>query len=306
MRNELIAAGLLFPLLCGAQEVVTPDGMVNRMLSSIGGRSAWSEVSNTVNKSQQNRLGEPTVVTAVITMDFTRPRFRIETTAPGLHLIRVIDGQNSWRLNRQGEIENVPPDLIQSDMQWYAGHVYRTIQRVAARDRALRLTISDQGRLEVHEGADRIAWFALDARGEPYAFGAHGDEVGSITGPWDFVGDGIHHPSWVARPDGAWRARVEALAVNTRLEEATFARPGAVPLAKINARHTDARGGAAVLDAIGNVRTRVVITEPTFSVVGDYRSSANGGMRIDIIAGDEPTWAARQYSIPAERLSIIW
>lgn len=49
----------------------------------------------------------------------------------------------------------------------------------------MRLALSAQGRLEVHEADSRIAWFALDARGEPYAFGAHGDEVGNLSGPFD-------------------------------------------------------------------------------------------------------------------------
>lgn len=79
-------------------------------LDRLGGRAAWAGLRNTINGSQQNRADEPTVVYAVITMDFERPRFRIETTAQDLHLIRVIDGDNNWRLNRAGEIEDVPAD----------------------------------------------------------------------------------------------------------------------------------------------------------------------------------------------------
>lgn len=51
------------------------------------------------------------------------------------------------------------------------------------------------------------------------------DEVGSISGPWNFVRDGIHHPAWVARPDGSWRAAVQALEINAELAEADFTRP---------------------------------------------------------------------------------
>lgn len=50
---------------------------------------------NTINGSQQNRAGEPTVVYAVITMDFERPRFRIETTAPSLLGYRPMAARNS-------------------------------------------------------------------------------------------------------------------------------------------------------------------------------------------------------------------
>ena len=199
--------------------------LADRMLAAIGGRERWANLRNTVNDSLQFRLEEPFVVRAVIRMDFTQPRFRVDTTAPGLTLARVVDGERHWRLNRAGVVEDVPAEILAEDRRWLAGHVYRTIHRVAARDPALRVAVNDKGRLEVHEGEARIAWFALDARGEPYAFGAHDDEIGSISGPWNFVQDGIHHPAWVARPDGSWRAAVQALAINAEFSEADFARP---------------------------------------------------------------------------------
>lgn len=130
--------------------------------------------------------------------------------------MRVIDGDRHWRLNRAGQIEDIPAATLAEDLRWYAAHVYRTLHRIAARDPALRLALDDKGRLEVIEGSARIVWFATDARGEPYAFGAHDDDVGSITGPWDFVTDDIRHSSWVARPDGTWRARLHTLRINVR------------------------------------------------------------------------------------------
>lgn len=56
-------------------------------------------------------------------------------------------------------------------------------------------------------------------------------------------------------------------------------------LALLIDRHTDARGGAAAIEAVRNIRTRVEIVEPTFSIVGDYRAK-DGAMRIDIYAGE--------------------
>ncbi len=221
----LLASGFFAASSVAATPAADAGALADRMLAAIGGRAAWAALRNTVNDSLQFRLEEPTVVRAVIRMDFTRPRFRVDTTAPGLTLARVVDGERHWRLNRAGVVEEVPAEILAEDRRWYAGHVYRTIHRVAARDPALRLAVNDAGRLEVHEGAARIAWFALDVRGEPYAFGAHDDDVGSISGPWSFVRDGIHHPTWVARPDGSWRAAVQALEVNVELDEADFARP---------------------------------------------------------------------------------
>jgi len=228
LRSKLGWSGRLIrsaPPRSRSQEDSAAEAVADRMLGAIGGRAAWAAVTSTVNDSRQNRLTEPTVVRAVITMDFTRRRFRIETTGPALHLIRVIDGERHWRLNRQGVIEAVPPTVLAEDREWYAGHVYRTIHRIAARDRAIQLRLSDRERLEVHEAGARIAWFALDARGEPYAFGAHGDNIGSICGPWTVERDGIKHPAWVARPDGSWRAALLDLSVNVELADSVFVPP---------------------------------------------------------------------------------
>lgn len=205
----------------------SPESKADRMLAAIGGREAWAAIRSTVNDSQQNRRDEPTVVRAVITMDFTKPRFHIETTAPGLRLVRAVDGDRHWRLTRDGSIEPIPAETLASDLRWYAGHVYRTIHRVAARDEALTLVAGRDGRLEVHENDSRIAWFALDARGEPYAFGAHDDESGTLCGPWEFEKGGIRHPLWVSNPDGTWRAMIKALEVNVPVTNELLARPDA-------------------------------------------------------------------------------
>jgi hypothetical protein len=221
----VLALLLSAPVAQGEDAGINAEEMAERMLEAIGGREAWAAVRNTINGSQQNRAGEPTVVYAVITMDFEEPRFRIETTANGLHLIRVINGDRSWRLRRSGAIEDVPSDLLQEDQKWYAAHLYRTIHRVAARDPEISLRVNNKQRLEIHSEGTRLLWFELDAKGEPYAFGSWEDEVGSLTGPWDFVREGIHHPRWVSNADGTWRAAVESLTINVPLSEQMFSRP---------------------------------------------------------------------------------
>lgn len=115
--------------------------------------------------------------------------------------------------------------LRADDMRWYAGHVYRTLHRIASRDASIRLGLSADGRLEVFEQGKRIAWYRLDSRGEPYAFGAHDDEQGSLSGPWEFVKDGIRHPVWVSNRDGTSRFRITALEINPVLPDELFSRP---------------------------------------------------------------------------------
>lgn len=232
MRYKTKALLLAFALISGLTPIPTAfgqepnaDELASKMLERLGGRTAWASLKNTINGSQQNRAGEPTVVYAVITMDFEQPRFRIETTAQDLHLIRVINGKDSWRLRRSGKIEDVPGKLYEDDMGWYEAHLYRTIHRVAARDPELSLGIGVDGRLEIFSGGDRILWFKLDAKGEPFAFGSRNDDIGTLCGPWDFIKDGIHHPRWVSNPDGTWRAAVKALEINVPLHESAFVRP---------------------------------------------------------------------------------
>src|SRR5690606_29512450 len=135
------------------------------------------------NDSQQNRSEPPNVIRAVIHMDFTSPRFRIEMTGPDLRTVRVVDGESGWRLNRAGRIEDLPAERREDELRWYQGHVYRTLHRLARRDPALSLSLAADGRLQVHEDGARIAWYRLDSRGEPYAYGAHDDETGSLFGP---------------------------------------------------------------------------------------------------------------------------
>jgi hypothetical protein len=98
MRYGLPALLLLScGFFAGSAPAETPAGgaevVADRMLAAIGGRERWASLRNTVNDSLQFRLEEPFVVRAVIRMDFTQPRFRVDTTAPGLTLARVVDGE---------------------------------------------------------------------------------------------------------------------------------------------------------------------------------------------------------------------
>jgi hypothetical protein len=221
----LLTLAILLGVNATASTTQSAEELANKMLQSIGGRAAWAKTVRLINRSQQNRVAEPHEVHATISMDFERHRFRIETTAPQLHLIRVIDSDNTWRLTREDQIETLPEALVAEDTAWYRGHVYRTLSRIARKDPALRLAVAKDDRLEVFDQEGRVAWFRLDGRGEPYAFGALSDDQGSLCGPWSFERDGIRHPLWVARADGTWRANILDLQVNPNLRDELFERP---------------------------------------------------------------------------------
>jgi hypothetical protein len=212
------------PTLASAQPA-DAEALAERMLAALGGRAAWAATTNSVNDSQQNWDGDPAVLRVVITMDFERPRLRIETRGEGLHLVRVIDGERHWRISREGVVGPVSEQTLASDRKWYQGHVYRTLHRIAKRDPAIRLSVGSEGRLQAHEGPTRIAWYALDRTGQPYLYGAHDDEVGAIFGPWDARSGGIRHPVWVTRDGGKWRAMLKELRTNVTLDDSLFAPP---------------------------------------------------------------------------------
>jgi hypothetical protein len=208
-----------------AMAEATAEELAEKMLSALGGRDNWAAVKMTINESQQNRVEEPTVVRAVITMDFERPRFRIDTSGPKGTTVRVVDGDASWRKTWEGVIEDVPGDLKAEDMRWYQGHVYRSIHRLAARDPSLTISMPSAGQLDLNENGKRLIWFRLDAKGEPYAFGARDDNTGTICGPWEASAGGVKHPIWVSNPNGTWRANLKGLKTNVPFDANILIRP---------------------------------------------------------------------------------
>ena len=224
MKTLLFATALLL-LAPHAAASSDAEQLAEKMLASLGGRDAWARARNTVNDSRQDWDGDPPELRVVITMDFERPRLRIETWGKDLHVIRALDGESHWRRARDGQIGPVSEQVLEIDRKFWAGHVYRTLHRVARRDPAISLAIGKEGRLEVHEAGRRIAWYQLDRRGQPYQYGAHEDEVGGIFGPWEREAGGIRHPVWVTRDGGKWRAMLNRLEVNVPLEAAIFEKP---------------------------------------------------------------------------------
>jgi hypothetical protein len=226
IRTMLCFAAMVgvWPSAAVAATVSDADLLAEHLLWGIGGRSAWASVTNTILYSDQYRQSDGTAVGAVSTIDYQRSRLRIDITGASLQQTRIMDseGDRNWRLDQQGRPVKVAEDPLARDLSRYTGHVYRTLQRIAVRDPKLRLATGRNGSLEVHEGGTRIAWYLVDARGEPYAMGAYDDNVGVICGPWELEKRGVRYPTWVSRPDGSWRATLKSLAVDTHIDEELF------------------------------------------------------------------------------------
>lgn len=236
LPRRLLLASLPAGLTLRSADAAAAEARLESLLAAVGGRAAWAALTGTRNDSQQNRIDEPTVVRAVVSIDFRQPRVRIDTRAPGLRLARALDGERHWRLARDGTLGPIPAATLQQDRRWYAGHVYRTLHRLAARDPTLTVANgagagagagnATARRLEVFEAGQRLAWFDLDARGEPFAFGAHDDTQGAICGPWAFEVQRIRHPVWVAQRDGSWRAWLRELELEPVWPPGLFSEPG--------------------------------------------------------------------------------
>ncbi len=214
---------IAFGLLSSSNARADARADLERMLAAVGGREAWAAATNTRNEAMQYRLAEPNVVRAVIHLDFDAPRYRIDTFGDDFKIARAANGDAHWRITRTGEVEPISDATWAEDQRWYAAHVYRTIHRLAEGDAALSVRTVD-GRLEVVEDDKRLAWFKLDSRGEPYAFGAHADNAGTLSGPWTVRAGGILHPSWTSAADGSFRAAIVDLKFNVELSDAMFDR----------------------------------------------------------------------------------
>lgn len=225
-KSLLVPVSFLMTLCSFESFANNKDGdLVARMLERIGGKAAWANLKNTINGSMQYRTSEPYEVYSLISMDFSQPRFRIETTATDVHLIRVINGNQSWRVSWSGKVEDLPKENIERDIKWYQAHLYRTIHRIAKGDPDLTFRTTGKNRLEVYSGDARVIWFRLTDDAEPYAFGTWDNDRGSLSGPWSVEKNGIKHPAWVSNHDGTWRAMIRSLEVNVPLHPSIFARP---------------------------------------------------------------------------------
>ena len=68
---------------------------------------------------------------------------------------------------------------------------------------------------------------------------------------------------------------------------ASCSAPTSDPVEALIKEITETRGGARAIERIETIRTRVRIAEPGFTVVGDYRATRSGLMRIDIYMGEQ-------------------
>lgn len=199
------------------------EARTERLLTAIGGRSAWSAVRSYMIRATHYE-GNRAPFANTIWNDLAVPRVRIEAKGPDVDVRRAIDGEQAWR-TRDGQITPLTPEQIRDEQRWWEANIYRTLQRLAARDAELSVRAVGENRLEVFraDGA-RLNWFELNARGEPLRFGTWESETGSVFGPLIQQGP-VKCAKWGTNATGTWRYEVVELIVSEQPSDAPFDAP---------------------------------------------------------------------------------
>jgi hypothetical protein len=152
----------------------------------------------------------------VIWNDFRR--FRLHIEASNSELLRVFgyDGESGWR-DDGTSVTPIAPERIAQERAWWSANVYRTLHRLALPDPTLGVRLLGDGRLAVFEqGQGLLAWFALNARGEPLRFGTDEGVSGTLFGPLAAHISGARYPRWGSDSNGSWRYEVHDAEFSSR------------------------------------------------------------------------------------------
>ena len=210
---------LLFLLLVSAlaaQAAETAAARVERFLSAMGGRAAWTQVKFVHVEAIHDDIAIAEPFTNKIWNDFTAPRVRFEAKNASLDRRRAITEDKGWRW-RDGQVTALTPEQYEDDRRWWEANIYRTLHRLAVNDPDLTVRAIGEHRLEVYRAdGKRLNWFVLNPRGEPMLFGTWDNETGAAFGP--LVSNGtINYPKWGAIPTGPWRYEIVRLVTSDRV-----------------------------------------------------------------------------------------
>lgn len=117
---------------------------------------------------------------------------------------------------------------VADERAWWSANVYRTLHRLALPDPALSVRLLEPDRLAVIEqGRGLLAWFRLNAGGEPLQFGTQADAPGTTFGPLAAHAGGARYPRWGTDATGSWRYEVHDAEFSTR--ELVMPAPASTP-----------------------------------------------------------------------------
>lgn len=220
MRTLLLTACILTAaavLSSSAQSPAPPEtgpARAERLLAAMGGREAWVKVRWVHVHAVHDDLGIAQPFQNYIWNDFAAPRLRFESYNNNLDRRRVVAAGTGWRW-ADGKQIPLTPAQVTDEQQWWEANIYRTLQRLAARDPELEARAVGANRLEIfRRDGKRLNWFVLHPSGAPMLFSAWESEAGTVFGPLAKAGD-LRYPKWGGRPDGSWRYEIVRFVAET-------------------------------------------------------------------------------------------
>jgi hypothetical protein len=229
--NRLTLILIAFPLLAAAAlkvvaaEQETPAGRIEALLESMGGRAGWAGTHAMRIDATHYEAGLSSPYENRIVLSFELPRIRIEAESGSIERTRAIVGKAGWHVSEKSALRPMTPDQVESDLQWWNAHIYRTVHRLANRDAALEGEIAQDGRLLIKTAnGSQLMWIRQNATGEPLQFGVGEAASGTVFGPL-LPREGVRIPSFSVSPDGTWRAIIRQIEVNPDLSKVDFENP---------------------------------------------------------------------------------
>jgi hypothetical protein len=205
---------LIFPV--SSAQTDPAQAAADRLVAAMGGVEAWSIARGLVIRARHWEADLALPYDNLIQMVLDEPRMRFEGDNATMKRRRAVSNGQGWRFSELHERGPMTAEQVADDVRWWEAHAYRNIGRLARKDATLTPRLAADGRLELYRSNGvRLVWYRLNAAGEPIAFGAWTNEVGTVFGPLVERGGGIRLPAWVSSADGAFRAvLVEATALH--------------------------------------------------------------------------------------------
>lgn len=191
-----------------AQQNQTAEERLELFLKAMGGRDNWAEVKGVHLTVTHYTTSVRLPFKNVIWNDFETPRHRIEASNLEYKRVLIWQGSDDDWLKRDNETTRKLTEQEETnEARWWESNPYRTIHRLAKRDKDLAVKLIESDRLGVFRSDGvRLCWFRLNQLNEPIAFGTWESEDGTVFGPLIDANFSLKHPKWTARPDGRWRA----------------------------------------------------------------------------------------------------
>ena len=176
--------------------------VAERLLSTVGGRSAWSS-ARTFYVEERVYLRSGEVAELRIWRDFQTGARRLERSTPTSTFKEWLAADQGFD-SRNGQIRRMPPEELAMERRGLLQEPYAVYRRLALQDPKLRVELRDPHSLYVFDGDEQLlCWFLLNDQGAliSWANVYNGAINQHYYGPIVDVGD-ANLPKWGASPTG--------------------------------------------------------------------------------------------------------